>query len=64
MGEPLTDRVTYCVVKANCSGQSLVTETRDKRDTWTCNHCGAYTTTELGQVPPRPRRYPFPSRGE
>lgn len=57
-GAELTDRVAFCVVKANCSGPSLITSSNEKRDVWTCRKCSGYVTLNRGEQPEKDRRRP------
>lgn len=52
----LTDRVSFCVVKANCSGPSLVTSSNGERDIWTCRKCGGYVTMRPKEIPVKDSR--------
>lgn len=52
----LTDRVAFCIVKANCPGPSLVTSSNKDRDVWTCRKCGGFATKKPGEQPVKDSR--------
>jgi Zn-finger protein len=62
MSDELTDRVAFCVAKANCNGPSFC-ETKDGRDVWTCRHCGGFVTLDKDEQPVKVRRLPYGTRG-
>lgn len=51
----LNDRVPYCVVKRNCRGPSIRTESRMSRtgitERWTCQQCGGFALSPDGNTP-------------
>lgn len=52
----LTDRVTFCVVKANCAGPSIIRDTRHGQDIWQCRSCGGSAEFSKGQAPLKDKR--------
>lgn len=55
-----TDRVAFCVVKANCRGPSFLTHTRagvdGKSDRWECRHCYGWIHSPRGTMPQKDER--------
>lgn len=54
----LTDRVAFCVVKANCRGPSFLQGEKSALgdDIWVCRHCSGHITTPPGKQPEKDQR--------